>query len=152
MVLPFSISYDHLKRNPRLVDVFVYFFGQEAKAGYYSEMQGSKHSETGERKNITAKFGRVKRIVRLMLVNIGSYPGNKPADPKQLANWQENLLKLGKQAECNLYAQIDRDKSIPFEKFNVSSVLTSRAICTAMLHSMKLPSDTPAYEMQFFNS
>ena len=28
MVLPFSVSYEHLKRNPRLVNVFIYFFDQ----------------------------------------------------------------------------------------------------------------------------
>jgi hypothetical protein len=33
MLLPFSISYKHLKHNPRLVDMFVYF--QEAKVGYH---------------------------------------------------------------------------------------------------------------------
>ena len=31
MVLPFSLSYEHLKRNPRPVDMFVCFFAQEAK-------------------------------------------------------------------------------------------------------------------------
>jgi hypothetical protein len=34
MVLPFSMSYDHLKRTPRLVEVYIYFFDQEAELGY----------------------------------------------------------------------------------------------------------------------
>jgi hypothetical protein len=34
VVLPFSVSYEHLKHSPRLVDLFVYFFDQEAKLGY----------------------------------------------------------------------------------------------------------------------
>jgi len=38
-----------------------------------------------------------------MLMNIGSCPGKKPNNPKELATWQENLLKLGKQAEDNRF-------------------------------------------------
>ena len=88
MVLPFSISYEHLKPNPRPVDMLVYVFAQEAKVGYHSEMQSNKYKSDAlnhDRKNITAKFGRVKKIVKLMLMNIGAYPDNKPMDPKQLA-------------------------------------------------------------------
>jgi hypothetical protein len=71
MVLPFSISYEHLKRNPRLVDMFVYFFVQEAKVGYHSKMQSNKYKSKAskhDRKNIIAKFGKVKKIVKLMLI------------------------------------------------------------------------------------
>jgi hypothetical protein len=144
MVLPFSISYKHLKRNPRPVDMFVYFFAQKAKVGYHSEMQSNKYKSEAskhDRKNIIAKVARVKKIVKLMLINIGLYPDNKPADPKQLAAWQENLLKLGRQAENNIYAWINKDKSIPFEKFNISNVLTNKTVCRQMQDSLKLPSN-----------
>jgi hypothetical protein len=68
-----------------LVDVFIYFFDQEAKLGYYSKMQSNKlKSAESNRKNIIAKFTRVQKIVKLMLMNIGSYPGKKPTDPKLL--------------------------------------------------------------------
>jgi hypothetical protein len=150
MVLPFSVSYDHLKRNPRLVDVFIYFFDQQAKLGYYSEMQSNKlKSADSDRKKIIAKFARVKKIVKLMLMNIGSYPGKKPADPKLLVAWQEDLLKLGRQAENNIYVHFG-DK-VPHEKFNVTNVLTNRNVCKKM-QLLKLPSNTPAEELQFFNS
>jgi hypothetical protein len=155
MVLPFSISYEHLKRNPRPVDMFVYFFAQEAKVGYHSKMQSNKYKSEALKhdwKNITAKFGRVKKIVKLMLMNIGAYPDNKPTDPKQLAAWQENLLKLGRQAEHNIDVRIDKDKSIPFEKFNVSNMLTNNTACKQMQHSLKLPLNTPSCESIFFDS
>jgi hypothetical protein len=154
MVLPFSISYKHLKRNPRLIDMFVYFLAQEAKVGYDSKMQSNKFKSLPlkKRQATTAKFARVKKIVKLMLINIGLDPGNKPTDPKQLAAWQENLLKLGRQAENNIYAWIGKDKSIPFEKFNVSNVLTNKTVCKQMQDSLKLPLNTPAYESRFFNS
>jgi len=88
MVLPFSVSYEHLKRNPRLVDVFVCFFDQDAKLGYCSEMQSSKcKQDENHRKNLIAKFARVKKVVKHMLMNVGSYPGKKPTDPKQLVTW-----------------------------------------------------------------
>ncbi|CAB9511022.1 hypothetical protein SEMRO_464_G148340.1 [Seminavis robusta] len=153
MVLPFSISYEHLKRNPRPVDVFVFFFDQEAKLGYYSEMQSQKlktpPAESKEKKNLTAKFGRVKKIVKVMLMNVGSYPSKKPSDPQLLAIWQENLLELGRQGENNLYASIDKVKSIPFDKFHVSHVLTNLKLINH--RNLKLPSNTPAEELQFFN-
>jgi len=41
-VSPFSVSCEHLKRNPRLIDAFVYFFDDEAKLGCCSEMQSNK--------------------------------------------------------------------------------------------------------------
>lgn len=152
MVLPFSVSYDHLKRNPRLIDVFVYFFEAEAKLGYYSEMQLTKNKadESNHRKNTIAKFARIKKITKLMLMNIGSYPGKKPTDPKQLATWQENLLKLGEQAEKNIYAHFA--EKIPYDKFNISNVLTNKDVCKKMQQDLKLPSNTPAEELQFFNS
>ncbi|KAG7349398.1 hypothetical protein IV203_011995 [Nitzschia inconspicua] len=150
MVLPFSVSYEHLKRNPRLLDVFIYFFEQDAKQGYYSEMQPAKlKSDEKLRKNVIAKFGRVKKIVKLMLMNVGSYPGKKPTDPKDLVEWQENLLKLGRQVENNVYVWLDKDKSIPFEKFTMSNVLTNNA-CKQMQDDLKLPSNTPPEELQFF--
>lgn len=150
MVLPFSVSYAHLKRTPRLSDVFIYFFDQEARLGYYSEMQSNKlKSEELKRKNTIAKFARVKKIIKLMLMNIGSHPGKKPTDPKLLAAWQENLLKLGRQAENNIYVHFEK---VPFEKFNVSNVLTNNDVCKKMQQSLKLPSNTPVEELQFFNS
>ena len=151
MVLPFSVSYDHLKRNPRLVDVFIYFFDQQAKLGYYSEMHSDKlKSAESSRKKIIAKFARVKKIVKLMLMNIGSYPGKKPVDPKLLVAWQEDLLKLGRQAENNIYVHFG-DK-VPHEKFNVTNVLTNRSVCKQMQLDLKLPTNTPAEELQFFNN
>jgi hypothetical protein len=135
--------------------MFIYFFVQEAKVGYHSKMQSNKYKSEAskhDRKNIIAKFGKVKKIVKLMLINIGSYPDNKPTDPKELAAWQENLLKLGRQAENNIYAWINKDKSIPFEKFNISNVLTNKTVCRQMQDSLKLPSNTPACELKFFNS
>ena len=157
-VLPFSVSYDHLKRNPRLPDIFVYFHDQEAKAGYYSKMQSNKfksnaNANAKERKNLIAKFARVKKIVRLMLMNVGSHPGKKPSDSKQYAEWQTNLLKLGRQAEHNIYAYCEKSgKSTPFDKFNVSSVLTNDKACKQMQQELVLPRDTPWEELQFFNT
>jgi predicted metal-dependent HD superfamily phosphohydrolase len=152
MVLPFSVSYEHLKRNPRLVDVFIYFFDQEAKLGYYREMQSNKlkSAESNLKKNNIAKFARVKKLVKLMLMNTGSYPGKKPTDPKLLVLWQEDLLKLGRQAENNTYKHFA--EKIPYDKFNVSNVLTNRSVCKQMQLDLKLPANTPAEELQFFNS
>ena len=45
-VLPFSASCEHLKCNPRLVDMFVCFFDDEAKLGCCSEMHGASASQT----------------------------------------------------------------------------------------------------------
>jgi hypothetical protein len=150
MVLPFSVSYEHLKRSPRLIDVFVYFFDAEAKLGYYSEQQSTKNkTDEKHRKKTIAKFARIKKIVKLMLLNIGSYPGKKPTDPKQLATWQENLLKLGKQAEQNIYVHFT--EKLSHDKFNVSNVLTNTDVCQKMQQDLKLPLNTPAEELQFFN-
>jgi hypothetical protein len=49
-----------------------------------------------ERKNIAAKFGTVKKLVKIMLLAGGSYPEPKPSDPKLIVAWQEELLKLGR--------------------------------------------------------
>jgi hypothetical protein len=154
VVLPFSVSYDHLKRNPRLVDIFVYFFSQDAKAGYFNEMQSSKFKSDSfrqERKNITAKFGRVKKMVKLMLLNMGQYPEIRPVDPKRLSAWHEDLLKCGRQAEKSIYTRIDKDKPVEFDKFNASTVLTNTTVCKAMQDSLQLPVNTPTSELQFFN-
>jgi hypothetical protein len=68
----------------------MYFHDQEAKSGYYSKMQSNKFKSNDranlkERKNIIAKFARVKKIVKFMLMNVGSHPGKKPSEPKQFA-------------------------------------------------------------------
>ena len=101
-----------------------------------------------------AKFSRVKKIVKLMFISLGSYPCKKPADPKELALWQENLLKLSRQAKGNIYAWITQGDltSLDFEKFNVSNVLNRSTACKQMLQDLKLPNDTPTEELQFFNA
>jgi len=38
----------------------------------------------------------------------------------------------------------------PFEKFNVSHVVTNRKLCKEMKEELKLPENTPAEELQFF--
>lgn len=97
-----------------------------------------------------AKFARVKKIVKLMLMNIRSYPGKKPTDPKQLVAWKEDLLKLGRQAESNVYVRF-QDK-VPHDKFNASNVLNSSNVCKQVQRDLKLPSNTPAEELQFYTS
>jgi hypothetical protein len=53
-------------------------------------MQSNKlMSEESRRKNTIEKFARVKTIIKLKLMNIGSHPGKKPTDTKLLAAWQE---------------------------------------------------------------
>jgi len=47
-VLPFSMSHEHLKRNPRPIDVFVCFFNAKAKLGCYSEKQTAKCKQDAE--------------------------------------------------------------------------------------------------------
>jgi len=76
VVLPFSMSCEHLKCNPRLADVFVCFFDNEGKLRCHSEMQSNKFKsqEEKQRKATVAKFARVKKIVKLMLMNMGSCP------------------------------------------------------------------------------
>jgi hypothetical protein len=151
MVLPFSISHEHLKRNPRPADVFVYFFSQQARRGYYAEMQTTKSkADEKKRKATIAKFARVKKIVKLLLLNLGSHPGNKPTDPKPLAAWLENLLKLGNQAEQNLYVYFGDDK-VAWEKFNMTNVLNATDVCKQILQK-ELPDNTPCEELQFFNT
>jgi hypothetical protein len=110
-------------------------------------MQSNKFkSNAKERKNIIAKLARVKKIVKFMLMNVGSHPGKKPSEPKQLAEWQMNLLKLGRQAENNIYAHCEKSgKSTPFDKFNVSSVLTNNNACKQMQQDLVLPRDTPCF-------
>jgi hypothetical protein len=53
--------------------MFVYFSAQEAKVGYNSKMQSNKFKSLPLKKwqATTAKFGRVKKIVKLMLIIIG---------------------------------------------------------------------------------
>jgi hypothetical protein len=151
MVRPFSISYEHLKHNPRPVDVFVYFFEKEAKLGYYSELKCAKlKSDESKRKQLIAKFARVKKITRLMLMNLGFHPGKKPMDPKELTAWEANLLQLGRQAEQNIYAYFNG--KVEFEKFNVTNVLTNKEACKQMQHDLRLPANTPVEEYQFFNT
>ena len=150
-VLPFSVSHEHLKRNPRLIDMFVCFFDDEAKLGCCSEMQSNKcKSNPQHRKKTIAKFVRVKKTVKLMLMSVGSHPGKKPSDPKQLVTWQENLLKLGKQAEGNMCAHFHG--KVPHDKFNVSNALNNSDVCKQMQRDLKLPSNTPAEELQFYTS
>jgi hypothetical protein len=78
-------------------------------------------------------------------MNVGSHPGKKPSEPKQLAEWQTNLLKLGRQAENNIYAHCEKSgKSTPFDKCIVSSVLTNNNACKQMQQDLVLPWDTHA--------
>ena len=109
-----------------------------------------KSAESNLKKNNIAKFARVKKIVKLMLMNIGSYPSKKPTDPKLLVAWQEDLLKLGGQAENNIYAHFC--EKVPHEKFNVTNVFNNKKVCKQMLLDLKLPTNTPAEELQFFNN
>ena len=77
-----------------------------------------------------------------------------PEEFNRSVTWQENLLKLGRQAENNIYAWVDKDesiKSVSFEKFTMSNVLTTKA-CRQMQDAPRLPLNTPAEELQFFNS
>jgi len=114
-------------------------------------MQSNKlKSDESKRKNTIAKFARVKKTAKLMLMNVNLCPDEKPTDPKLLALWQENLLKLGKQAENNTCIHFG-DK-IPYEKFNVSTVLTSSGTCKQMQLDLRSPGNTPAEELQFFNT
>lgn len=106
-----------------------------------------------DRKKIIAKFARVKKIVKLMLMHLGSHPGKKPSDPKELATWEQNLVKLGRQAENNIYAKILAvSPDLPLNKFNVSTVLTNSNVCKQIQQEQRLPRNTPWEELQFFNS
>jgi len=104
-----------------------------------------------ERNNLGAKFGRVKKIVKLMLLNVGTFPVKKPCDdPKQLVAWQENLLKLGKQAEGNIHRRYFGD--LPLDKLNISKVVNNVEAVKHMLENLKLPQNTPPLELKFFSS
>ena len=117
-------------------------------------MQSAKFKSPpkNEQKAVISEFAKVKKLVKLVLVNIGSHPGEKPSNPKELAEWKENLLKLGRQGEVNVCSQTARattDKT-PHDKFNASNVLKNADIVKQMLQELKLPNDTPDSELQFF--
>ena len=83
-------------------------------------------------------------------MNVGSHPGKKPSEPNQFAERQTNLLKLGRQAEKNICAYCEKSgKSTPFDKFNVSTVLTNDNAYKQMQQDLVLPRDTPWEELHY---
>jgi hypothetical protein len=115
-------------------------------------MQSNKlKSEASKRKNTIAKFKKVKKIIKLMLLNLGSHPGKKPTDLKLLAAWQENLLKSSADKQSKICIYVHFHDSVPAEKFNVTNMLMNSSVCKQMQHDLKLPANTPVEELQFFN-
>ena len=128
-----------------VADVFVAFFDEDHPAGFELDKKSDSWKDDMdplEKKRYKNKFANIKRAVRMVLMHADSYP-LIPEDPSQ---YKEVLRRTATAAEERIR------NNLGFEDKRISIyTLTSLSEIKTLEKTLRLPSNTPVEELQFFN-
>lgn len=153
----FSVSVkSHKDKSGRPVsDWLYYFFTEQAQLGYEkdkAEMDKKEKTEAlkKERTRLKNQFQRAKKTVKVLLHFCEEYPRERPSDVGSLQRWEQEVKRLGLQAEQKMQKMMFADQGLEGKPISQNILLKSEQFTTAAESTLSFPPDTPEEALKFW--
>lgn len=144
----YTVSSRRWRKNGNVRDYFFHFFDSRAMQGYQKDLDDPGWSKKPDKEGVKARFGRLKRTVKLMLMYCDGFPEERPVDPLLYAQWCRAVETMAEGAEAIIRMDV---MELDSTKILTQGILIqSKAVRKSELEK-SLPEDTPELYINFFN-
>ena len=128
---------------------FFHFFNDQAMEGYQFDLEDPQWATNPDTSKIRAKFGRLKKVIKIMLAYADTYPPPKPRQVANIAAWQRAVRDIAAACNARILQKLNDLSNSPTIKTQLSQ---AALIAAKEVHCDEdmLPDDTPIAARAWF--